>query len=263
MEFSRAAFDQRRLWAILFGFLLWLQLGAGTLSRELSYPDVEYQRVLVYCLPLILLFVVGAIRNLVVALLFVPASFGWVLVVTPREQAFGALGSSWSFIFISITLIGYVLAAAAWLSTKPSLPFVDAEQTPAKSRGKSWVPYRRSTLPRVFILIAIFLLSAGLVPLFPPFVERATASFAFSGDPDAVEKGIILCNLILFFAWCGVAYWLFFLPAVGVENSVRHLETRLQAVISRSERGRKRLAARVATLLAVGAVAGLLLMGWL
>ena len=261
MEMSRTGFDPRRICAVTFGLLLWLQLAAGTLTRELEFPDAEIQRVVVYFIPLVLLVLVTFFRNLVISLLFFPASFGWVLVVTPRSHVSGAVTSAWSFVFIALTLIGYIIAASAWLRAPPiGAPYLDTKRVSVPVKQDRWRPYRGTFAPRIALLVGAFLVSAALLPLSPELVTRVAGSFEHPADGDSIERGIILCNLMLFFAWCGLAYWLFFLPSVGIEDRVRHLETKLQATVARARRLRARAFVRIAVFALVGVVVGFLLL---
>ena len=261
MEMSRTGFDPRRICAVTFGLLLWLQLAAGTLTRELEFPDAEPQRVVVYFLPLVLLVLVTSLRNLVISLLLFPASFGWVLVVTPRSHISGAVTSPWSFVFVALTLIGYVLAASAWLRTPPTgAPYLYTKREPIRVKQDRWRPYRGIFAPRIALLVAVFIVSAAILPLSPDLVERVARAFAHPADPDSIERGIILCNLMLFFAWCGLAYWLFFLPSIGIEDRVRHLETKLQATIARARRSQRRVFVRIGVLVIVAIAAGFCLL---
>ncbi|MCA9563801.1 MAG: hypothetical protein KC561_09945, partial [Myxococcales bacterium] len=67
---------------------------------------------------------------------------------------------------------------------------------------------------------------------------------------------IILCNLIMFFAWAVCAYMIFFSPKLEAGTQTRQLESRLQAMVSprRNRRLLKMLGLAVVTAGLMGAL---------
>lgn len=254
MDLRRRTFDARRAAAIALGLLLWLQLAAGTLGRELGYADVETRRVVIYLTPLLLLIGVALFRHVVVDLLLFPASFGWVLVVAPRDQTSEALGRPGAFLFVALTLVGYALAASAWLRAPLDAPYLDIQREPIRATDQRWNAYRGTFAPRMALLVAIFLVSAAMVPLAQPVARDIAEAFGTRSAPDSVDNAIIFCNLIMFFAWTVVAFTLFFRSSLGQEASAHHLETQMQATLARAKRTGLRTTLRLAllTALAVG-----------
>jgi hypothetical protein len=234
-----------------FATLLWLQLGAGALSLELTYLEPDWRRIAAYVLPLILLVVQGIWRLPVVVLLMFPTSLGAVLVVAPQD-ATASLASLGAVATAAGTLVGYVLASSLWLrraEQKNESPVVSRE--PLMRGGDRWKPYRATFVPRAIVLVGVFCVSAAAVPLHPRLAAEASLSFG-SGS------GIILCNLILFFTWAVLGYSLFLAPALEQEAQIRHLETKVQAVLARTRHSRwRRLMMVVLMVLAVGLTAAL------
>jgi len=259
MELSRRGSDIRRIVAVALGLLLWLQLAANPMARELSYPDTDYRRVVVYLLPVLLLAIATFARNVIVSLLLFPTSFGAVLVVMPRSIT-GALASMWSFALTALTLVGYVLTMSAWLQEATSSDYIVRTTQPVRSRRDRWRPYRGTYAPRAALLVALFVVTVAAVPLYPDLVARVARSFGSASDPHSVEKGIILCNLVVFLSWSVLAYALFFVPALEMESRVRHLETQMQASLARTRARGRKLWLILAVALAAITLTGLVLM---
>jgi hypothetical protein len=232
VELTRRTSDVRRIGAIAFGVLLWLQLAASALSREISF-DADPRRIAVYALPLLLLPLVALVRNPIVSLLFFPTSFGGVLVVVPRA-ALDELADPVVFVFVVLALLGYVLAVSAWLQEGRNEEYVVRTARPAQPRRDRWRPYRGWFAPRAVVLVAAFVVMAGAIPLRAELIARIAEGFGSQSDPDAAAQGVILCNLAMFFAWAVMAYALFFVPAIEMEKRVRNLETRMQATLART-----------------------------
>jgi hypothetical protein len=256
---ERSAVDFKRIATLSVGVLLWLQLAAGPLSSELSYPDADWRRIVVGVLPLVFLVVAALTRSRLMALLFFPTSFAAVLVVAPPGSA-AALESPSVFPLAALSLVIYAGAASTWLRTRPDPLFLETTQRPVRVKRDRWRPYRATFLPRAVLMVGIFCVSAAAVPLYPPLAERVARSFWRPGEPVSVEQGLVLCSLATFFIWAIVAYGLFFSPAVEGEARIRHLETRMQASISRTPSAWRRLGFALNIALGLGLMVALVLL---
>lgn len=250
----RRKWDPRRIAAAAFGGLLWLQLGAAPLSRELAFPEPDPRRIIVYLLPLALLLVASAKRNKIAALLLFPCSIGGVMVVAPSDFTSGQ-GAPLTVVLAGLTLVAYIMAASAWLQLPSHQTVLGASREPVRRDLKRWRPYRGMFAPRAVLLVAAFGVTAAAVALSPDLVARAQTAFGTSSDPQAVEMGVVLTSLILFFAWCVMAFMLFVAPTLETESRVRHLETQMRATLFRSESTHRKV------LFFLVVLAGLALMG--
>jgi hypothetical protein len=253
----RTRWELRRMAAATFGAFLWLQLAAPALARELAYTEIDPRRVLVYVLPLVFL-AVGTLWPVVaISLLLFPTSFGAVLIVSPPavEQS---LAQPLAFTLVALTLVAYVLSAAAWPRPPSVDPLLEVTRAPLHLVHDRWRAYRGTVIPRLVLLVFAFLLTVGAVPLLPSLSERVVASFG-DGDPRSAKAGLVLCNLIVFFMWAVLAYAAFVTPALELELRVRRLEGRLEATLARAHTGRRR-AAFIATVLVALALMTVLLL---
>jgi hypothetical protein len=229
-----------RLCALTFGTLLWLQLSSHALSAELSFEEPDARRIVVYLLPMFVLIITAVVRTHLGSLLLFPTSFGAVLVVMPRDIT-GAFGSVGSFLLAGLTLIAYSLAASTWFQQNGPAEYLETEREPDDNVEDRWAPYSGIFLPRGALLILLFIVMAAMIPLESTLVTRVARSFVIGPEPRSLEQGIIFCNLVMFFAWCVLAYAFFLVPALEMDIRIRHLEAKTEATLARAFTGRRLL----------------------
>ncbi len=232
--------------SVVLGVSLWVQLTSFAFQQEFGAEGTPL-RLLAFVLPFAALAGGVWFRNAVALLALFPMSLVPPLLLVP-DGAGPSFADPMSAASVCASMAVYLSLVSAWLTNadfEAEGPSTDGEVSDPRAST-----YRRAIYPRILPMILWW-----AVPTYAIFWDGAVVGTIVQNFGDGAAVAQLFLSMLLFFAWCVVAYMYFIVPALNLEYDRRRIDREVeQAVPDDAPRVAMRRVAITAAVTIVGTV---------
>lgn len=207
--------------AVVLGLSLWVQLASFAFGDQAG-PGGTPLRLLAFVLPL---FALGAgvwFRSAAALLALFPMSLVPPLLIVP-EGLGASFGDPASAATVCASMALYLALVSSWLTGAEfeGEPSVDGE-----ARDRRAAHYRRAIYPRILPLVLWW-----AVPTYAIFWDGAVVGTIARNFGEGAPVAQLFLSMVIFFAWCVVAYMYFIVPSLNLEYDRRRIEREIRDAV--------------------------------
>lgn len=219
----------------------WFQISFQGFLHEYRFGEGgRYLRMMAHFLPLLVFVLAMQTRNLVGLLLIFPLTFLPSLSLLPPIDR-QTLMMPWVSLRVVGTMIVYLGLTGAWSSAAKVVP---AEKSTTSKMGKG---YRDHVNSRVVPMLLLF-----VVPTYAVFFDVAVVATISQNNPGSELVAQNFVGVLMFFAWCVVAYTMFIVPALNLEYDRRRIRQELEQLARDTNSGKRWVGLGVEAFLVAG-----------